>query len=156
MNKPYTYKSGKLFLKISAMEGCNVYINGGTDLKNASETLVPGNGSVTVDKWYEIDQSSNFIITVVPKKDQLKTDFRFYYYTKGVKEDWYNTIYYNEFAGEENATKWYGALALSGILGLLIICIFFGCVYQCIKCICCKDKKGSGKIEGEPVPNIKN
>jgi hypothetical protein len=55
MNEPYTYKSGKLYLKISANEGVDVYINAGTNLTNASQVIVPNNGTATVDKWYEID-----------------------------------------------------------------------------------------------------
>ena len=128
MNEPHAYKSGKLFLKISSMKGVNVYINGGTDFKNASQVLVPNNGTVTVDKWYSIDQSSNFIIVVVPLKNQ-ETDFRFYYYTIGEKNEWYNTVYENHFAGEDNSVKWYGALVLVGILALLVLCILLCCIY---------------------------
>ena len=152
MNEPHTYKSGKLFIRFTTIQGVNIYMNAGSDYKNASEVLVPNNGTVTVNKWYKIDQSSNFIIVIVPRWYQ-STDFKFEYYTEGVKEEWYYTIYYNHFTGEENEFKWYGFLSLVGLLALLVLCMIFCCFYQCCKAICGKKQVQAAKNLDDAIEN---
>jgi hypothetical protein len=132
MNEPYTYKSGKLFLKVSRMNGVKIYVNGGSDIRNASEVVVKNNASAVLEEWYEIDQSSNFNIVVVPIKGET-TDWKFYYYTRGVKQPFWEKFYQENFAGEDNEVKLYGAATLIVLVVLLFMCCICICFVMCVK-----------------------
>ena len=95
MNPTLTYNPGaKVFLKFTEKEeGVDLYINAGSDVNNASITLVNNNNWVEVDRLFEIDQSVQYIIVAVPKYNNYNTSFTFEYYTDGVAFPWYELFY---------------------------------------------------------------
>ena len=55
-NPLYTYKSGNVKIKFTKIEaGVEVYVTVGSDVRNMSEAMVPGNATVKVDSEFTID-----------------------------------------------------------------------------------------------------
>ena len=126
-----TYNQGaKVYLKFTQIEdGVDVYINAGSDVRNASMTLVNNNSTVEVNRQFDIDQSVSYIIVAVPKQNHFNTSFTFEYNTDGVSFPWYE-LFYNEWFVKhpQGETMFIIACVVGGIAACLILCGFYCCI----------------------------
>jgi len=56
----------------------NVYIYGGTDRNNASESIISGNGKASVGETYTIDYQTGILVIAFPNEG-IETEFKFTY-----------------------------------------------------------------------------
>ena len=78
MNPTYYYTNGNVKIKFTTIEkGIDVYLNAGSDVRNMSKAIVQYNRTVTLNKEYSIDQSLNFVVTVIPKLNSYNTTYSF-------------------------------------------------------------------------------
>jgi len=68
-------------------------LNAGSDHTNATVEMERDNRQIEVNKQYEIDQSLNYIVVAIPKKNNYNTSFTFEYNTDGVAFPWYELFY---------------------------------------------------------------
>jgi len=99
MNPTYYYKSGNVKIKFTEIEkGVKLYINSGSDVRNMTNSLINNNGTVSVGDQFTIDQSLNYIVTVIPDKNSYNTSYAFEYSTDGSETyEWYELYYYQWF-----------------------------------------------------------
>ena len=94
-NPTYYYVNGSISIKFTKIEeGVNIYLNGGSDVYNSSMQIISNNQTVTVGSQYSVDQSTNFIVTAVPKYNNYNTSFTFEYFAEGIEYPWYELFYY--------------------------------------------------------------
>ena len=95
----HSFKSGSLVLRFNQISENEIFINAGTSVSNASETIIPNNGTVERYKEYSIDiTSGSYIIIVLPKEGaDLNTAFEFQYWIDGVEvsafQQWWNSSF---------------------------------------------------------------
>lgn len=96
-NPTYFYQNGTVFLKFTKVEeGVIVYLTAGSDYKNATVVMEEKNRTIVIGKVYEIDQSLNYIITAIPKKNSFNTSVSFEYFTDGEEYPFFE-LYYNQW-----------------------------------------------------------
>ena len=97
-NPLYYYKKGNVKIKFTKIEaGVDVYITAGSDVRNMTVNVIPGNATVKVNKEFTIDQSISYIITAVPKYNSYNTTYEFEYWTDATtadKYDWWFILYH--------------------------------------------------------------
>lgn len=80
----FTFKSGKVIIRFNKISDNKIYINAGSGVNNASQVVVPDNGTVTLNTEYEVDvNSGSYIIIVLPDEDSENTEFEFQYWIDG-------------------------------------------------------------------------
>lgn len=142
-NKPFSFKTGsKVNIKFNQVdEGVKLYINYGSDIRNAS--LSPGTidneTQIAVNGEFQIDGSENFVLVAIPEKDNFKTTFEFEYWTVGEVYPWYEAAYYKMFANQK-----YGDELQIMVLACLGLCVLLGfcCICCCIRNCLNKNKVG--------------
>ena len=136
-NPDYYYKQGIVNLVLTQKDDdVDIYVNSGSDVRNCSDDLGTGNSTVPVGSSFSINQSSKYIITVVPRRNSFNTTFAFKFDTvKTVDYPWYEFYYYQFFVKPRNGQT---LLIISAVVAGLLLILFFTCIGCAIKMCCCK------------------
>ena len=94
------------------------------------------------DKTYEIDQSLNYIVVAIPKKNSYNTSFTFQYHTDGVAFPWYEILYNDFVVKSPNGDQ---MLIIAYVMGAILVCVLVCCLYCCARSCCCKERE-MGKV----------
>ena len=80
----FTFKSGSLIIRFNKISDNEIYINAGSGVNNATQVVVPNNGTVSLNTEYAVDvNSGSYIIIVLPDEDSENTEFEFQYWIDG-------------------------------------------------------------------------
>lgn len=132
-------------LTVTKASKMNVFLYGGNSRHNATESVVPGNGQVELNKPYFVDYQKGMLLVAYPSEENLDTEFEFKYELKGyTKSDLLNGQEVREsnwwdFEGPDGE---FLLLIISAVVGFLVI----GCLAVCIGYYCCC-RKGGNRVE---------
>ena len=129
-NPTLYYLSGNVYVKFTKIEaGVSIYINAGSDVRNMTTSLVPYNRTVKLGEEFKIDQSSNLIVTMIPKEDSYNTTYSFEYWTDATNTyPWYELYYFQWFVKPKNGYK---MMMVAGACAALFILILLCCFGYC-------------------------
>lgn len=113
------YSSGRLIVRFNDVQKVKAFINGGPDPHNASEALVEGNATVSLQTEYSVDISSGSIFVVAyPEADGVAdTVLDFQYWLDGEKAHGLQVWWSKSFTTRE------GKMFLGFVICCLLMCL---------------------------------
>ena len=138
------YTSHKLNVKFTRIDGMNIFLNKGADIKSSGASIIETDGKAVKDKTYTLDQETadNILVTVYPDALNYDTAFEFEYWVEGeevpITEQFITGLKDGEWE------KW--AIVIGA--GVLII---FSVICCCMKC-----GKKNNTVEVEKFESLNN
>ena len=127
---PFTWKDGgKINIKITNTTDVSFYLYGGNSRTNASINFTAANASLTSNKTYSIDISTEAILLILPTANKKTGTYVFTYSLSGEEYNWWQKL----IMGPKGQTYFIIAIVCAGVVGLTFLIVFIILIVYCCK-----------------------